>query len=624
LSKKILQYYRMIKSKYAMNQYIRTLIIMLFFVVGLQNQNLIAQSACIPIDTVCTSGTTDFFVDYDGTSTYTWTTNNGATLTIPAGDTLVMVDWSTSTVSNGLDSVCVETSPICKVCRVSYLEDCGSCPTSGSDKDNDGVPDAIDLDTDNDGILDSEELVSCPGSSIAWMHNEDGGQSDYATFNNPSDASNYSSSSLASFGSGLDELTDNYAFTYFLRGADQSTYSGAKANDDYAELSFTPSVDQILTQLNFGFWTNNNTVLDFNGGNFKMAVEHSTVSNFSTFETVLQDVQVGAMMGGGYVPITNNIATINLMNGTTSYFRVYFYDEQNSDPENRVRLDDIFFNSIALNAGCDDTDGDGISNHFDLDSDNDGIPDAIEACGDISLTLEDCSLDSDGDATYEIDPLTGCSTGVLASAATCSPDNIEAGTEALGTSDTSGYIAGIVDVCGLLLSGISGLCPIPSTTAYRDSLATDACAITITCDLLLMDSDNFCNYVLTNPMDSIALADCDNGGIDNLTECINGGDPNDDCDDSPPTLICPANQTITGKGCDILLADYREDVSLINGCSDMSIYTFTQSPMDSIILANGIHPITITGTDVNNNQADCTFFVEVDLTLPSVPTISGN
>jgi hypothetical protein len=40
-----------------------------------------------------------------------------------------------------------------------------------------------------------------------------------------------------------------------------------------------------------------------------------------------------------------------------------------------------------------------------------------------------------------------------------------------------------------------------------------------------------CAYVTANPMSPIALADCDNGGISNIIECQNGGDPLNPADD---------------------------------------------------------------------------------------------
>jgi len=60
-------------------------------------------------------------------------------------------------------------------------------------------------------------------------------------------------------------------------------------------------------------------------------------------------------------------------------FRFYLYDEQNTDPLGRVRIDDVEF---FLNSACDvDTDMDGLPDRIDTDSDNDGCPDAIEGAG---------------------------------------------------------------------------------------------------------------------------------------------------------------------------------------------------------------------------------------------------
>ncbi|MBK7226319.1 MAG: hypothetical protein IPH96_13280 [Saprospiraceae bacterium] len=53
----------------------------------------------------------------------------------------------------------------------------------------------------------------------------------------------------------------------------------------------------------------------------------------------------------------------------------------------------------------------------------------------------------------------------------------------------------------------------------------DPCSTTYT-------SAQICAYVTANPTSPLALADCDNGGISNIIECQNGGDPlnpSDDC-----------------------------------------------------------------------------------------------
>ena len=168
--------------------------------------------------------------------------------------------------------------------------------------------------------------------------------------------------------------------------------------------------------------------------------------------------------------------------------------------------------------------------------------------------------------------------------------------------------------------GISGACPIPTDTTYRDS-SIIACN---TCALIATDPINLCNFITANPMDSLATSDCDNGGIDNITECNNGGDPTDSCDDAPPTIVCPSNQTITEKACEVILDDYTDDATLIDACTDESIYTFTQSPIQGVSLLTDVYTITLTVTDVNNNTAACTFLVDVNLLPITVPTISGN
>ena len=122
-------------------------------------------------------------------------------------------------------------------------------------------------------------------------------------------------------------------------------------------------------------------------------------------------------------------------------------------------------------------------------------------CGDISLILEGCSLDENGDGVYVTDPDTGLSTGILVSACGTAPidtdgdgipdyldldsddegcaDNFEAGTDSSGTSEDT-YFAGTVDSCGLLTSGISGTCPIPTNNSWMDNGVSDACLVCCT------------------------------------------------------------------------------------------------------------------------------------------------
>ena len=177
---------------------------------------------------------------------------------------------------------------------------------------------------------------------------------------------------------------DNYSHTYLLRNADASNFAAAKTGNDYVELSFQPIEEVTLKGVNLGFWTNGSGDPEFNIGNFKIAIEYSAESSFSNPTLLFEDIQVGNMVAGGYVPLGNSLTDFQLSSTTSHYFRFYLYDEQNNDAHNRVRFDDVQFPVEPLST-CD-LDGDGIANEFDLDSDGDGCPDALEGSNSFSLT----------------------------------------------------------------------------------------------------------------------------------------------------------------------------------------------------------------------------------------------
>ena len=139
-----------------------------------------------------------------------------------------------------------------------------------------------------------------------------------------------------------------------------------------------------LNGLNFGYFSSTGSP-EVNCGNFKMAVEYSTSATFTSPTVLLQDIQVGTMVSGGYTTVNNSINNLLLQSGTTYYFRIYFYDEQNTDPNNRVRLDDVFFPHCLFV----DTDNDQTEDYLDLDSDGDNCPDAIEGGDNVTAEMLD-------------------------------------------------------------------------------------------------------------------------------------------------------------------------------------------------------------------------------------------
>ncbi len=75
------------------------------------------------------------------------------------------------------------------------------------------------------------------------------------------------------------------------------------------------------------------------------------------------------------------------------------------------------------------------------------------------------------------------------------------------------------------------------------------------CDEAAADGISICDYLTANPKAALATLDCDGGGVDNQTECANGEDPADPADDC---------QTLVDLGTDIcalILADPSSPVA---------------------------------------------------------------
>jgi len=173
----------------------------------------------------------------------------------------------------------------------------------------------------------------------------------------------------------------------------------------------------------------------------------------------------------GYLSEFNALTNFVLDAGTPAVFRFYLYDEQNAGPDGRVRFDDLVFPHQLLSSCDQDTDGDGIVNRLDLDSDGDGCPDAIEGDGGFSF------------------------------------DNM------LNGSLTGGILPnGLPIIAGTDGQAIGSSC---DDTAYADACAD--------CIAMIDQGIDICSLLVAHPIHPIGAEDCDMGGIDNKTECDNGG-----------------------------------------------------------------------------------------------------
>ena len=93
----------------------------------------------------------------------------------------------------------------------------------------------------------------------------------------------------------------------------------------------------------------------------------------------------------------------------------------------------------------------------------------------------------------------------------------------------------------------------------------DACD----CDILTAQGIDICDYITANPFSAVATADCDGGGVDNATECANGGDPNDPSDD------CSAAAAAGTDICAFVLANPTSPLALAD-CDGGGIDNLTE------------------------------------------------
>ncbi|QTE23004.1 T9SS type A sorting domain-containing protein [Polaribacter cellanae] len=225
---------------------------------------------------------------------------------------------------------------------------------SGLDSDNDGIADKNDLDDDNDGILDSAE-TTC----IA-----------------PYTGSNPTFSSLEYFKNGASVASQpNYPYTSAIDGN-----IGGDAETDY---SFNA---QVLDSAVFTFkeiYSNINTNLKFynDAGGIGNNEGWRSITGIKVFDIDNNEIYSSGAFDFGASGDSNNIYDFNLGNLKNAK-RLVFYNIANRTNFGRsIREMLVLPGGTFSTCAFKDTDGDGISDHLDLDSDNDGIPDVIESGG---------------------------------------------------------------------------------------------------------------------------------------------------------------------------------------------------------------------------------------------------
>ncbi len=262
-----------------------------------------------------------------------------------------------------------------------------SCPT---DADNDSINDNIDLDNDNDGITNCTESYGDKNFNLTTTST---GTIAAGNYSNPyTGAISFSGSGTPSATPIVGDSNGNFVTEAAVGKNNSVTYtvanftkpislkleyaSVANATDLFTsstEIKITCPVNKTLTILN----PSNQLLIDTNYD----GIYESGVTEFSSFEIRFRlNGAVSLPAGTGNFSIKGHlINSITITNTNLS-----------DTDKSRVAL--------RLIATCVpiDTDGDGVDDQNDYDSDNDSIPDIFEANGQSSVTLSHVDANGDG------------------------------------------------------------------------------------------------------------------------------------------------------------------------------------------------------------------------------------
>ena len=238
------------------------------------------------------------------------------------------------------------------------------------DSDGDGIANILDLDDDNDGILDVTEGVVDNGNILEWGYNGTGDTPSIFNYTVISAAQNVTK------GSGLTAQIFGVETSYSVSGVGATTISQSISNNSYFQFEFTttnfPNTIQYLYD-RFSLWVRDASVYP----TYKMRLYLST-DNFATSTDISGEV--------AYPIVSNDQRVVfplpspySLAPNKSYTLRLYFYDVLGGASAT-FNHDDF----RVLTTQYADTDGDGIPNHLDLDSDNDGCVDAIEGGANIT------------------------------------------------------------------------------------------------------------------------------------------------------------------------------------------------------------------------------------------------
>ncbi|MEA1879892.1 MAG: hypothetical protein U9N11_04545, partial [Campylobacterota bacterium] len=357
----------------------------------------------------------------DGGYTYDDIDSNGALNTAPA---------TTQSVGSSIDE---NTTAV----------ECDSCDSNSSlfvDTDGDTIANDCDNDDDNDGILDTDEgrygsmldfntleaSTATPGNPVALTTTIDDLQ---VNINISADI-------------GSTAISPDNEGTFYTRDSSGGNGSGiifypngisSTSDASEATIAFSETIDNLQF-----------LVTDVDGGNGLSDETFEIVASYEGVPYILSASDITAV-SGVQPTLSNNVldgtgaggSNVFLVTINSPIDRIYFrhsIDQDLINSSNVVVVFDLSFDRFK------DTDGDGIRDHLDLDSDDDTCPDANEAYK--SLT----AIGTDGDE-YGLDTATEGSgvdsTGSVDTASYATPDVITDGNNTFQQATTVAITAAL-------------------------------------------------------------------------------------------------------------------------------------------------------------------------------------
>ncbi|MFN7327457.1 MAG: glycine-rich protein, partial [Chitinophagales bacterium] len=419
-----------------------------------------------------------------------------------------------------------------------------------SDNDNDGVPDAQDEDDDNDGVPDVIEISSCGDR----------------TFDNNIElgVSGFTECVPSVDGPGINFFGTNippYQGSKYIGFHQSEIFSiDLGSSPMVAGEPYTVNIATAIAGINA--WPGNNPgrviMYASNGCALTQLIDTTTVRPNQAAGWLFESFE--------FVPNNNYTKLVFVANAPNYNSALSLGSNLSAGNVGYLILDNISYGEVC------DTDGDGIPNHLDLDSDDDGCSDAYEA-GATTNTAED----------YQVLGPYG-SNGLANSLETSSESGTVNYNSTYNTNATNSQIANCFD------SDNDG-----ETNAEEQANGTDPfdpCSFTNpptsnsaawnTWALLDCDGDGSINAVdpsplnpcifqagaIPNPTNSIwAAADCDGDGETNGEENTNGTDSNDPCSyTNPPTTSDPVYAVWAALDCDGDGTPNGSDTDPLNPC----------------------------------------------------------